>query len=1193
MISECDNIQLNAILLTQCLFPIVFKWNISYASVNSALSTSIQQEAENYFMSFTNFSSTTSVSIPPKYYTNNCTLNVILIAQTSGGQGTTSTSTQVKIGSQTPTVKFTGKTQNFQSITSTIPSIIPFIIANKKCTNPTLRLLDGNSIIPITLDFKLYSGFAIPPTSRGDSEMQIEKIISSIYNNYQSVSLNFSQGFKYNLYYNLIATVTDANTNTQTSDSLIFTFIKPDITCIIDPIGSIVSITKDLYINGGNSIIPESDGDSIQYLWKCLSSISYSNGVTCVCPVLTAYNLQSKQIVISASKLQNLCDYTFSLTVISTSNNGNRRTSTDQIEFLAFKSIILPVYGKTIDGYLPNIMDIYFTSQLTSTCSDSMLTYEWSLIEVESLVPLSPEKYSQMNTFIYNFLSRINITSNSSMKIGDLIIPDRYIPNYLTAKNVRTMGLDVKSMVENTRYVFAVVVNYPVIPSYLFNSFDAPPKPRQRIFTIMPMNGIGMTTSFSLMFSLPVTTDVDQAQYQILRRDCPSTNSQASPVTQLLDTINSYTGVFSPGLQSCNFQVEIILLAVEYDSAIQMSNIITITNPQISATDLVASCLNDLLSNNNYTTPNQKISALSEISNIRVTEPSKSGKDSVNTIIDIITQLDAPTGGIIDLMDELQIPYLLNATASTLGKVLTTQAVNVDPSTALNVSSKMSDYFAEVQNISGGTKIIPTCVNTLSSVADIGNFTKSDNSFFNQVQQVINQVPDLKLGEVVAGAPPYSLSTPEIELVINNNYLASFNSSQNTTTVKGSQMQLPANLTNTILNEIPNYTNIDNNTMTIGITLNGVSFDPYTEIKTNAIIDINSIANTSTVQPNIIAQIYQDLAAGKLQNVVDTKKQNSDILQAIFTPLVIYKNGDSQNSNTTFLIGQLGPDKNVNWTFPINGNPNNSISTPLYYLPDNNWTNEGCTAIYANFTDKVKASCNNLGNEQQTPTKKVDKVSFKIVMDLIESVYDVLKAGNYEMLYNFNAFNTATWQGYFVIVSVILFLGFIGYLAWFLNKNDPLPLFEERIYTLYERYGTDKEEDADGIMKKVYVFYSEVRRKGMSNVIKSNQPSKDVETNQKNPQKEEYKFPNGFNVLTEQEEKDLRDTYYFYAEHDKLFSNKYFFNKYATELCSDPILRRLTQARIADELISKPPTFWRILKVLIIFYILYRGIIYI
>ena len=435
MISECDNIQLKAILLTQCLFSIVFKWNISYSSTSAELSNSVKQDGIAYFQTFSSFSSNTAISIPKRYYTSGCILDIVLTAETKGGLGTTSTSTQVKIIAKLPTVKFTSKTSDFISLSGSAPSIIPFTVANQLCNAPNLRLLDGSSIIPISLDFILYSG----PTSssitvRGDFEKKMEKVLSSLYQNYQTLNLNFSQGYQYYTYYNLTAIITDANTNTKTSDSILFSYFKQPITCIIDPIGSVVSITKDLNINGGNSIIPESDGDTIQHLWKCISSTSFSSGTTCSCPVLASYNLLNKQITIAESKMQNLCKYGFSLTVTATSSSGNKRTKTETIEFLALKSTISPVLGKIIDGYLQNVKDIYFTSELTNNGPDSVLTYEWSLIGVESLVPLSPEKYSQMNTFTYNFLKRIHIVGDDSKINEDLAIPDRYYTNVFDFK---------------------------------------------------------------------------------------------------------------------------------------------------------------------------------------------------------------------------------------------------------------------------------------------------------------------------------------------------------------------------------------------------------------------------------------------------------------------------------------------------------------------------------------------------------------------------------------------------------------------------------------------------------------------------------------------------------------------------------------------------------------------------------------
>ena len=45
----------------------------------------------------------------------------------------------------------------------------------------------------------------------------------------------------------------------------------------------------------------------------------------------------------------------------------------------------------------------------------------------------------------------------------------------------------------------------------------------------------------------------------------------------------------------------------------------------------------------------------------------------------------------------------------------------------------------------------------------------------------------------------------------------------------------------------------------------------------------------SIVKPNFISRIYKDLNQGKLGNVVNTQKQNSDIMQAILLTLWKYR----------------------------------------------------------------------------------------------------------------------------------------------------------------------------------------------------------------------------------------------------------------------------------------------------------------
>ena len=366
-----------------------------------------------------------------------------------------------------------------------------------KCVLAAPDFYKAVPFIPVSVDFKLYSGSSLTAiTNRNDYEIQIEQNIKNLYSQYQAITANFTKGFKYSLYYKLLITVTDTTTNTAISDSLTFSFYKPPITAVIDSLGGIVNSLKDLTLNGGNSLIPLPDGDTIAYTWKCESTFSYLSGSICVCPILTSSDLSSKQLTIRQSKIQNLCKYTYSLSVIATSSAGNKRCSTAKTEFVAYKASILSIYGKIVKGHMFNVRDIYISTHITSAGADSTLSFNWNLVQTESLVPSVGTKYSQKNTFISNFLKNIGIVTNSSVTKDDVAIPQNYQPDYLTSMSDRILGVDAKTMVEKTIYTYAVTVTYPLGPSFEFISYQVPPQPRKRMFKITPQSGLGWKLHF-------------------------------------------------------------------------------------------------------------------------------------------------------------------------------------------------------------------------------------------------------------------------------------------------------------------------------------------------------------------------------------------------------------------------------------------------------------------------------------------------------------------------------------------------------------------------------------------------------------------------------------------------------------------------------------------------------------------------
>ena len=1189
-ISECDNIDLNAVLLSQSFYPVVFKWSIVFSTYGPDMTTKMKQAADQYFQTFKDYSNKTSITIPNAFFTKGCLLDITLMAQASIGLGYTFTKTSITVKGSLHTFKFTNKANPFAIFPSDKISLVPYLLNNQKCRKPTRRLLQNSDFIDIILSFEIYSGDTMYPSVRGDDEIKLEADVRSSFEKCQSISLDFSKGYKFNTYYKLKTSITDQTSKDVISDELLFIFQKPPVVCVIDSVGGIVSLEKDVVLNGKNSVIPAAEGDIVQHVWSCNKAYSFVESMACACPTQAASALTGNQLTIPKSKLQDLCKYSYSLTISASSSYGTR-TASNQIEFLAFRQSITPVYGRILPGFLTTVRDCYFTFELIHDCPGCLLTYEWQLVEVVSMDPMAPASFSQKNTFIYNYLKLLGAKPSSSIKNDDTHIPAGYIPRYITSIKERNLGVDRDTLKNNTKYTFGVIVTYPDIhPSFEFVYYNVPPAPRERIFTIIPLTGFGMSTKYTLMFNLPLTTDIDLAKYQIFRRDCPSSNEGAVQITQVLDTTNSFSTVLAPGLKSCKYQVEIILRAMEYDSYKEMKCVITVENSQKSSTTLVTDALNMLTANNDNTSPNSKINLLSQAVNCPVTEESYDGKKNVDSIMGFIDQLDSASG-VRKLIDSSGQIGFLNTTSSIMGTMLTTQTKNVDPSVAITISSKMGSYLSDVSTIPGGTSIIPNAVNTLSGVVHVGKETESDNTFYESVHAVVDQIPAMKLKEIVAGAPSYSLSSSKIEIVMNNTYSTSFNTPQAVTSQKGSKMRLPGGFNDTLIN--PTLEKKIGGIATIVTTMNAVAYNPVSNMKAQSYINTSDMGNLSCTMADsdTIGQIYADLAAGKLNEVVDTKEQSTDILETTFTLSEINKDGSSSTVSDSVSVGNLPSGKKVNWTLPVSRNPDNSLAMPMYYLPDtDSWTNKGCLIIESDNPSVTVAQCDNLGASDTTNNRilakdkpidirRLRRKGLKITIDIIKDLFNVMKSGNYKMLVNFGAFANAGWENYLVVVCVVVYLIFVFYMIRYLNLNDNWPLFEEMITTLYERYDTHKEEDAEGFLKNVYIFNSIIRKKGMVGLAKSQQQER-VDTSAANRTlAEPPKRPNGYNVLKPHEEEKLKDLYILYDEHCKMFPNGYFFKRYNAQVFGNVILKRLTQSRLADELTTKPPTFWRILKV--------------
>ena len=112
-----------------------------------------------------------------------------------------------------------------------------------------------------------------------------------------------------------MAQVTNLENEMNNNDTCIFSFTKPQLTSIIDQLGSIVSIASNVILNGGNSTFPQSNGELINYKWTCLSCTPLTVSGSCSCPTLNRIKALMSKLTLQNNTLVNLCKYVFKLTI--------------------------------------------------------------------------------------------------------------------------------------------------------------------------------------------------------------------------------------------------------------------------------------------------------------------------------------------------------------------------------------------------------------------------------------------------------------------------------------------------------------------------------------------------------------------------------------------------------------------------------------------------------------------------------------------------------------------------------------------------------------------------------------------------------------------------------------------------------------------------------------------------------------
>ena len=553
-ISECDNLELLANLAGPSLYPLVYAWNITFVTIGSLMSRQDVATANQYFQTYNNYSALRPVSIPSAYYRKDCVINVTLLAiAATASSDVVSQTVIVNILGDIPKVKFSSKSQSVSELPGDQKSILPIQIANKRCQrdNSSRRLQSAeDDLIPISVNFQIFSGSSTKLMIRGPTERILENLFNQMYTQYHILSMDKLAGFQYGSYYKILSTIINLETGIKNNDTFTFLFTKPTLTSIIQPLGTIVSISQNIILNGANSTFPDAKGEAMGYKWACLSCTSLTMSGNCSCPIFSRSSTFMPRLVLQKEYLQDLSKYVFSLT-ISSAGIGSPRTDSSQIQFYTFKAPIRPVTGRIIPGSNNKVKDEYFTFQLSYSGPDTNLAYNWTLVAIQSFDPNSAAYYSEKNAFIMQFLKKLGVNDTIRPDGQDIPIPNNLKPTCLTPSNVRFLGIDKSSLIPQYQYTYAVVVNYPDFPSFVWVDFLAPRTPRQRLLSISPATGVGFSTVFSIVYLLPQITDIDQGKYQIYYKNCPSQNASAKSLTQVMGQSNLFTTTLAPGDAKC------------------------------------------------------------------------------------------------------------------------------------------------------------------------------------------------------------------------------------------------------------------------------------------------------------------------------------------------------------------------------------------------------------------------------------------------------------------------------------------------------------------------------------------------------------------------------------------------------------------------------------------------------------------
>ena len=1167
---------MTAVLTKQIIYEVNYMWNFTFLGYPPDVDTNSLNSAKDYFKSLSEvYGSANTLIVPNKYLFAGSLINVVLTAKAALFDSVTTTATySFSISKYSPTVSFLQRSQYVQQIEGGKRTTIPISFSNLQCSKSNIKKI----VAPAQVSFAIYSGSSISSLTTRESD--IENITNIQFQNSQTLFISTSQGYKYLTYYQITATITDLSSGNSNSDSQIYYIVKPPLQSIITGGNTVVSLLQNVVLSGVNSVIPETIGDTVSYEWKCVSCLSYQPGITCVCPILTYTTLRQTNLIILNAKLVANTKYTFGLTV-KTAYFSYFRSAYNETDFITTSGKVTPLSINVLRG---NINDVYLTLSLSTTTS--VLSYNWTLLEVKDLSSKVIYDYNKRNTYFASYLSLSGNTLNATTLANDNEPPAYLVPNLTTTTNGRVLGIDKRTLQTNNMYVYAVSVNYSDnSQSMSFASFRNYPIPSARYFSVSPTSGIGFTTLFTFTINQLAAVGIDQGEYQIFKADCAN-SSELLPVTKILSPLNSYTLLLAPGKKECNNTVQIVLRTYESGNFIDTSTYVTVTSSQDTNENIFQDQIQKILSSQSMQTVDQKISILSEIGSLEITESSTTASSFLNSTIYAISLLDNFTGNTMDSMNDHEKLLLLNTTTSIIRKIIKNQATNLNVTHLTTINEKIGNYVNNISLIADGTSILPNCFIALGELVAQARKIQTNSSFFLSTQTIYNQIRDAKFAEVQMLGSAFSLSSSSFDLIVQKFSTTQFNGTINFKTEKGASLVLPNGMFNS--SNLRSIASSDQ--VSIGSAIYLSSFNPYEAIKGNTYVNTSILNTIFGVTPKDITTIYDDLSKGIDDGINNSQALEPGLIQAYFTAYQVALNSTETKISSPLVIGNLPKSSYAFLEWPIQFDVmsvyNSSIILPVSYIASNkSWSNSWCSFVSPTTSEyKLRSQCTQIGEPIQTtrllsmiPTDNNTQPAFCASIDIIQNAQSIIALIRLRYAFNVGP-----------IAAIAAFVGLLLTIQLLLYKKDKYDITTATFKSLEDWGSPNPPKIQQGLLYDIYQILVDIRKIGLLKI--SQQNSQEVlpgpgnvvsqDTNLCCSPKDAALASNGFSKLSNIEEKNIKYLQLDYNECKLWFNGDEMRAVMQEDIMEDNVLVRITQSSLENQYLNSPFTCCSFIKVI-------------